>query len=160
KIRDALVHNLLDNYTTSMRPVENEDESVNVTLSLMVRLVDELNEESQTMTSRFVLYKEWVDTNLKWNPEEHGNIGGLVVDVDQIWTPQISIVNSKVSVIAESSVFQTPVVTSNGSVLWAHEMQVQTSCWINLNFFPYETHFCAIILEPSELMNINQVNER
>lgn len=41
----------------------------------------------------FVSYEEWIDYNLRWNPEEYGGLDVFYVPADQIWLPDVVLYN-------------------------------------------------------------------
>ncbi|PIO73214.1 hypothetical protein TELCIR_04818 [Teladorsagia circumcincta] len=67
-----LVRHLLENgYNANDRPVLNEKEAINLTISansLSLLRMDQA-EETATFSAEFIL--EWTDAFLKWNPDEH-----------------------------------------------------------------------------------------
>lgn len=37
--------------------------------------------------------KEWVDTNLRWNPLNYGNVQDLRIHPDKVWRPDVLMYN-------------------------------------------------------------------
>ena len=41
--------------------------------------------------------QDWIDENLKWNPEEYGNVKDVRIPPNRIWKPDILLYNRYVS---------------------------------------------------------------
>ncbi|CAF1603706.1 unnamed protein product, partial [Didymodactylos carnosus] len=65
-------------YLMHDRPVENDNDTVNVTINLALQQIIDLT---------------WNAYNLKWIPEEYGNITTINLPSTRIWTPDILLYN-------------------------------------------------------------------
>ena len=66
----ALVRQLFQNYDTAGRPLLNASRVIKIHAAIMLKVVEEVNTERQTMTSSFYLHFTWSDELLQWNESE------------------------------------------------------------------------------------------
>jgi hypothetical protein len=85
-----LLKKLFENYDPLERPVENENETLAVSLGLYVQQIVDIDEKRQTMLMSGWLSMVWHDYNLKWDPAEYGNIEVLRVPSVNVWVPGLS----------------------------------------------------------------------
>jgi len=71
------------------RPVENDDDTVNVSYELKPIKISGLCVKKQTLFSHVWINMVWTDINLKWNPSDYGNIKTTRISPDKIWVPDI-----------------------------------------------------------------------
>ena len=44
-----------------------------------------------------VAFQNWADDRLVWDPEEFGNLTDIIVQANQLWLPELAIMNACVS---------------------------------------------------------------
>ncbi|XP_071830881.1 acetylcholine receptor subunit delta-like isoform X2 [Apostichopus japonicus] len=76
-------------YSPRERPVLNASDPVNVTLSLQIYAMVDLNEKDQTITTASWITLTWRDERLTWDPNEFEGSDNVIVYYDEIWTPSI-----------------------------------------------------------------------
>ena len=62
-----LLDNLLDKYQKYERPVANESSPVNLTFTLSLQQIIDLDERNQLLITNLWLDYSWKDVNLEWN---------------------------------------------------------------------------------------------
>uniref|UniRef100_A0A0N4WHP6 Neur_chan_LBD domain-containing protein n=1 Tax=Haemonchus placei TaxID=6290 RepID=A0A0N4WHP6_HAEPC len=146
-----LIRHLLDSgYNASDRPVFNENETVNITISansLSLLRMDQA-EETATFSAEFIL--EWKDAFLKWNPMEHGGQTRVKIKEIQVWRPDVTVSSSIAKeVLLEASeryldVFYDGTVRMSVYAVYRNlcNMKVRT-----LTIFPY-SQICMIDIGP------------
>ena len=82
-------------YNTMMIPKRNRSEPLKVKFAAYLRQIIELNERDQAISLDLIYRYAWKDDFLAWNPAMHGNIKQIVVKAESIWTPDITLLNSK-----------------------------------------------------------------
>lgn len=139
-----LRNSLLTNYNYHIRP--------NFTSNLYVEFVllslNEINIESQTMSIMAVIHTVWYDERLKWNTSDYGGLEGFSVTSKEVWKPPLLLQNSADSpkLLGDQTVpFR---VWSHGRVVWAPTVRLETSCEMQVFYFPFEEQECTIILFP------------
>lgn len=80
---------------------------------------------------------------MAWNPEMHGGIKSIVVKADNVWTPDILLINS------ESDGFDPKyrsniIISYDGSALWVPPTLQTSSCEVDPIYFPFDTQKCLV----------------
>lgn len=76
-----------------MRPVLNATEALSVKFSLQLLRISEFDLKNQVLTTLVWLNHEWKDELLSWDPSDFNGITSISVPNDQIWLPDIALVN-------------------------------------------------------------------
>ena len=104
---------LLDKYNTLERPVANESEPVMVSFGLTLQQIIDVDEKNQILTTNawlnfvsrtfdnmqmtwidsFHWIQEWNDHNLRWNPNDYGNVRDVRIPPNRIWKPDVLLYN-------------------------------------------------------------------
>lgn len=82
-----LLNDLLRGYLIDERPVVESKQPVIVKLGVILQQLIDLDERSEQLTVNMWLKYEWVDMNLKWDPQEYNNVSDLRYPSDRIWKP-------------------------------------------------------------------------
>ncbi|OAF65088.1 hypothetical protein A3Q56_07213, partial [Intoshia linei] len=142
---ELLYDTLIDNYNTTLsRPIENENDAIDVVFSLnlhQIMIVDEVNE---IMSVRVWLTYKWKDYKLKWDPKKFNGIKQVNLDADLIWTPDILLYNSADEEI-ETKYETKVIVGSDGSIFWSPIAIVKFGCLIDINMYPFDQQKCHLI---------------
>ena len=114
----------------------------------------------------------WTDYQLQWDEADYGGIGVLRLPPDKVWKPDIVLFNKYVikyssqtlsisSTIISSSFFSEKNICSadgnyevryksnvliypNGDVLWVPPAIYQSSCTIDVTYFPFDQQTCIM----------------
>ncbi|KAI8438528.1 hypothetical protein MSG28_011002 [Choristoneura fumiferana] len=127
---ERLVRDLFRGYNKLIRPVTN-----------MTQKVD--NEKNQIMKSNVWLRLVWMDYQLMWDEADYGGIGVLRLPPDKVWKPDIVLFNNadgNYEVRYKSNVLIYP----NGEVLWVPPAIYQSSCTIDVTYFPFDQQTCIM----------------
>ena len=65
----------------------DDNETLNVYVGLALQQIVDIDEKKQTLVFSGWLDMSWTDYNLRWNPEEYGNISTLSITSTRIWIP-------------------------------------------------------------------------
>ncbi|XP_063728411.1 acetylcholine receptor non-alpha chain-like, partial [Symsagittifera roscoffensis] len=100
------------------------------------------NEQEQKVTTAVWQVRTWYDEFLSWNPEDFGNIRDIRVKKSRIWFPDL--------VVTNTIQVQEPDIkiklNYTGELMWDSALVLETSCHINVKFFPYDHQFCQILI--------------
>lgn len=58
----------------------------------LLRLLD-LDPKDQTMTTVVEIQFSWVDEFLKWNKTKYNNLDIITLNINDIWTPSLTVTN-------------------------------------------------------------------
>ncbi|KAK2716449.1 acetylcholine receptor subunit beta-like 1 [Artemia franciscana] len=140
---ERLVRNLFRGYNKLIRPVENLTEKVEVQFGLaFVQLID-VNEKNQVMKSNVWLRLMWNDYQLQWDEADYGGIKVLRLPPDKVWKPDIVLFNNadgNYEVRYKCNVLIYP----KGEVLWVPPAIYQSSCTIDVTYFPFDQQTCVL----------------
>ncbi|XP_066905602.1 acetylcholine receptor subunit beta-like 1 [Halyomorpha halys] len=153
---ERLVRDLFRGYNKLIRPVQNMTEKVDVRFGLAFVQLINVNEKNQIMKSNVWLRLVWTDYQLQWDEADYGGISVLRLPPDKVWKPDIVLFNNadgNYEVRYKSNVLIYP----NGEVLWVPPAIYQSSCTIDVTYFPFDQQTC-IMKFGSWTFNGNQVS--
>ncbi|KAK6179887.1 hypothetical protein SNE40_012140 [Patella caerulea] len=138
-----LVYNLFERtgYNPLIRPVENVSQSLMVNFSLALSQIINVNEKDQVMKTNVWLQIYWNDYQLKWKPEDYGNIHTIRIRPESLWTPDIVLFNNADGNY-EVSYKSNCVIYNTGEVNWIPPAIYQSSCTIDVMYFPFDQQIC------------------
>ena len=85
----------------------------------------------------------WTDHNLKWNSSEVNNITEIRVKPDMIWAPDVVLINSASEEFDPT--FKTNIIVySDGTCVYIPPGIFQTTCTIDITWFPFDDQSCNI----------------
>ena len=86
----------------------------------------------------------WNDANLRWNPDEYDGITQIPVGLEEIFRPDITLLNSvdEQNVIRSSS-YSDLMLENTGTVYWALYIAMNTLCELDLTEWPFDRQTCA-----------------
>uniref|UniRef100_A0AAN0LP86 Nicotinic acetylcholine receptor n=1 Tax=Polyphagotarsonemus latus TaxID=1204166 RepID=A0AAN0LP86_9ACAR len=130
-------------YNRLVRPVKNNNETVNVSFGLKLTQLIDLNLKSHVLSTNVWLEHQWYDHRLKWEPLENGKINRLYLPVDQIWLPHIVLLNSADGNYLPKLTNKV-IVNSNGLVEWQPPAIFKSRCNIDIRWFPFDSQSCIL----------------
>nr|ADG63463.1 nicotinic acetylcholine receptor beta 2 subunit [Pardosa pseudoannulata] len=140
---ERLVRDLFRDYNRLIRPVERMNETVEVSFGLSSIQLINVNEKNQIMTSNVWLQLMWNDYQLVWDEADYGGISVLRLPPDKVWKPDIVLFNNadgNYEVRYKSNVLIYP----GGGVMWVPPAIYQSSCRINVTYFPFDQQKCVM----------------
>ena len=84
---------LFENYNTMVRPVENYNDKLNVSMGLGVQNLEAFNQKEETIDINLWVRLNWNDAYLNWNTTT-SNLTFLSVDKSYTWVPDIELLNA------------------------------------------------------------------
>ncbi|XP_003926992.1 5-hydroxytryptamine receptor 3C [Saimiri boliviensis] len=125
----------------AFRPVTNYSVPTRVNISFTLSAILEVDAQLQLLTSFLWMDLVWDNPFITWNPEECVGINKLTVSAENLWLPDIFIVESM-------DVDQTPsgltaYVSSEGRIKYDKPMRVTSICNLDIFYFPFDQQNCT-----------------
>ncbi|XP_043818972.1 5-hydroxytryptamine receptor 3C-like [Dromiciops gliroides] len=138
----------------AFRPVININVPTKVNISFTLSAILEVNAQIQLLTSFIWLELFWYNPFISWNPEECGGITELTVAAENLWLPDIFIVEFM-------DIDQTPsnlvaYVNSKGHIKYKKPMRVTSICNLDIFYFPFDQQNCTLTFS-SFLYTVNDM---
>ncbi|XP_027731163.1 5-hydroxytryptamine receptor 3E-like [Vombatus ursinus] len=124
------------------RPVVNYSVPTQVNISFTVSSILDVDEQLQLLTSFLWLDLVWDNAFISWNPEECGGIQRISMMTQNLWLPDIFVIESV-------DVDQTPTgltayVSNEGRIKYKKPMRVTTICNLDIFRFPFDQQNCTL----------------
>ncbi|CCG28066.1 Acetylcholine receptor DES-2-like protein [Caenorhabditis elegans] len=144
-----LVHDLLDNYDKKAKPMWDNSKPINVSFSMDLYQILELNEPQQYILLNAWIIERWFDEFLYWNPDDYENITELRLPYDSIWLPDTTLYNSLVMKDDDTRrLLNSKLTTDTHRRAALIELLYPTiykfSCLLDLRFFPFDVQVCTM----------------
>nr|XP_026689443.1 acetylcholine receptor subunit alpha-type acr-16-like [Ciona intestinalis] len=130
-------------YDRNIRPVNNATEQVLIQIDLSYVQVLNLNEKDQILKSLLRLRIYWKDDYLRWDPLEYGNLTSLWLPATTVWFPDI-VVYEEIGSATYAPRVPYVFVRSDGTVGFLQPTAYETTCSINIAFFPFDRQVCTM----------------
>ena len=141
---ERLVRDLFRDYNKLIRPVQHSNETVEVEFGLLLIQLINLNEKNQVMTSNVWQQLNWNDYQLKWEPAHYGGIDVIRLPPDKVWRPDIVLFNNADGNY-EARYKSNVLIYQNGLVEWIPPAIFQSTCRIDVTYFPFDQQRCEMI---------------
>ena len=106
--------------------------------------IDAINEISEIMTSSGFLGVSWKDTGLSWIPKYYGNLDRIFVSQNDIWKPDIFLVNGYRKIVELGASFYYIEVDYTGTTTWLPFEVFESRCTLDTKRFPFDKQNCNI----------------
>ncbi|KAL6098261.1 chrna10 [Pungitius sinensis] len=138
-----LMSDLFTNYTSALRPVEDTDHIINVTLQITLSQIIDMDERNQILTTYLWIRQVWMDAYLTWKKEDYDGLDTIRIPSSYVWRPDIVLYNSADDEFSSS--METNVVLRNdGQVMWDQPAITKSSCSVDVAFFPFDLQQCHL----------------
>lgn len=139
-----LIYDLLKNYNKIIWPAENLNDTLHVGFQQAMIQVISISERDQLMKTNNWLRFEWTDFQLQWDPADYGGVEVLRIPSEEVWNPEIVLLNNADGVFDISFPCKVLIYPS-GYVLWVPCSIFQSSCSIDVLYFPFDEQTCEMI---------------
>ncbi|XP_027129081.1 neuronal acetylcholine receptor subunit alpha-9 isoform X2 [Larimichthys crocea] len=137
------MNDLFSNYTNALRPVEDTDHIINVTLQITLSQIIDMDERNQILTTYLWIRQIWMDAYLTWKKEDYDGLDTIRIPSSYVWRPDIVLYNSADDEFSSS--METNVVLRNdGQVMWDQPAITKSSCSVDVAFFPFDMQQCYL----------------
>ncbi|NXY24748.1 ACH10 protein, partial [Atrichornis clamosus] len=153
-----LLHDLFANYSSALRPVEDTDRALNVTLQVTLSQIIDMDERNQVLTSYLWVRQTWLDAHLTWHKDDYGGIDSIRIPSSYVWRPDIILYNNADEHFGGS--METNVVLRwDGHIMWDSPAITKSSCKVDVSYFPFDGQRCRLTFG-SWTYNGNQIDLR
>ncbi|XP_053326825.1 acetylcholine receptor subunit alpha-1-A [Spea bombifrons] len=140
-----LIKDLFKKYNKVVRPVQKFKEPVVVTVGLQLIQLINVDEVRQIMTTNVRLKQQWVDVNLKWDPEDYGGIKKIRIPSSDIWRPDIVLYNNGDGDFAIAPETKA-LLDYTGKIVWTPPAIFKSYCEMIVTHFPFDQQNCSMKL--------------
>lgn len=142
---ERLIHFLFKErgYNKELRPVENKDDVVPVSLGMTLSNLISLKEVDETLLANVWLEHGWDDLRLSWNSSEFDGIAELRLPASMVWLPDIVLENNNDAQF-QVAYYSNVVLYESGFIYWLPPAIFRSSCTINVNYFPFDWQNCSL----------------
>ncbi|XP_075437817.1 neuronal acetylcholine receptor subunit alpha-9-like [Ascaphus truei] len=93
KFAYKLMSDLFANYSNALRPVEDMDKALNVTLQVTLSQIIDMDERNQILMAYLWIRQVWFDAYLRWNKDEYDGLDTIRIPSSYVWRPDIVLYN-------------------------------------------------------------------
>ncbi|XP_064815708.1 neuronal acetylcholine receptor subunit alpha-9-I-like, partial [Oncorhynchus masou masou] len=138
-----LLNDLMENYSSALRPVEDTDKTLNVTLQITLSQIKDMDERNQVLTTYLWIRQTWFDAYLKWDKEEYDGLEVIRIPSNLVWRPDIVLYN-KADEEASGPADTNVVLRYNGEITWDMPAITKSSCVVDVSYFPFDWQWCNL----------------
>ncbi|XP_059171412.1 neuronal acetylcholine receptor subunit alpha-2-like [Physella acuta] len=138
-----LLDHIMRGYERSVRPVRNASSPVVIQMGLTLTQVLDMDEKNQVLITNVWLDHEWVDEFLVWEPSKFNNITKLRIPCHKIWLPDMVLYNNAAE-YTDGLMPANAMVEPNGNVFWPVPTKLQSSCKVDVTYFPFDSQECSL----------------
>lgn len=125
--------------------------------------INNVEEVSQKIKTTAYMKLVWSDTFMKWEPSDFGNITEFYLPQNELWKPDIALANAYDTISGLGAPFMYVVVTNDGNITWEPFQVFESTCTLDMRYFPFDTHTCNLELatwsSTSEMIQILPGND-
>ncbi|XP_076025338.1 neuronal acetylcholine receptor subunit alpha-10-like [Genypterus blacodes] len=143
RLAQKLLSDLFSNYTNALRPVENTDHIINVTLQITLSQIIDMDERNQILTTYLWIRQVWMDAYLTWNKDNYDGLDTIRIPSSYVWRPDIVLYNSADEQFS-SSMETNVVLRYDGQLMWDQPAITKSSCSVDVAFFPFDLQQCHL----------------
>ncbi|XP_062574456.1 neuronal acetylcholine receptor subunit beta-4-like [Saccostrea cucullata] len=143
--RSSFEYNLFKDYSRIIKPRKNQSESVNVSFSMRLNTIHEVDEHQQFISFTAWFNVEWEDEFLTWNETDYSGINIITVSQKRVWVPDLHMYSSdkNFNTLGSPSII---LVKSNGHMHWIPGGKFVVSCDLKMKKFPFDNQTCIFTL--------------
>ncbi|XP_077569223.1 neuronal acetylcholine receptor subunit alpha-7-like [Stigmatopora nigra] len=138
-----LFENLLRRYNKLERPVLDDSQILNVGVGIHLRMIMDVDEKKQVLTTNIWLQLSWQDQHLQWNKSEYNGLDTVRFPDNVLWKPDLLLYNSadeKFDPTAHTNI----VVSSSGNCIYIPPAIIRSTCNIDIRWFPFDVQKCTL----------------
>ncbi|XP_028308084.1 neuronal acetylcholine receptor subunit alpha-9-I isoform X2 [Gouania willdenowi] len=151
-----LLNDLMEEYSNALRPVDDTDKALNVSLQITLSQIKDMDERNQVLTTYLWIRQVWYDAYLKWDKEEYDDLEMINIPSDLVWKPDIVLYN-KADEESSGPSSTNVKLRYNGEIVWDSPAITKSSCVVDVSYFPFDWQLCNLTFG-SWTYNGNQVD--
>ncbi|XP_072550436.1 neuronal acetylcholine receptor subunit alpha-9-II [Salminus brasiliensis] len=156
RFAQQLLNDLMENYSNALRPVEDTDKTLNVTLQITLSQIKDMDERNQVLIAYLWIRQTWYDAYLKWDKEEYDGLEVIRIPSSLVWRPDVVLYNKADDDLSEP-VDTNVVLRYTGEITWDAPSITKSSCVVDVSYFPFDSQQCNLTFG-SWTYNGNQVD--
>uniref|UniRef100_A0A8D1LTR7 Neuronal acetylcholine receptor subunit alpha-9 n=1 Tax=Sus scrofa TaxID=9823 RepID=A0A8D1LTR7_PIG len=156
KYAQKLFNDLFEDYSNALRPVEDTDKVLNVTLQITLSQIKDMDERNQILTAYLWIRQIWHDAYLTWDRDMYDGLDSIRIPSDLVWRPDIVLYN-KADDDSSEPVNTNVVLRYDGLITWDAPAITKSSCVVDVTYFPFDHQQCNLTFG-SWTYNGNQVD--
>uniref|UniRef100_A0A3B3T4Q2 Cholinergic receptor, nicotinic, alpha 10b n=1 Tax=Paramormyrops kingsleyae TaxID=1676925 RepID=A0A3B3T4Q2_9TELE len=130
KYAHKLLNDLFAKYSRALRPVQDTDDVINVTLQITVSQIIDMDQRNQILTTYLWIRQVWIDAFLTWKKEDYDGLDAICIPSSYVWRPDIVLYNNADDRFTGS--METNVV-----------IRYDGSCKVDI-YFPFDSQKCPL----------------
>ena len=131
-------------YNKNVLPRINSSQPVYLDVNLNSLAIEEIDEKNEKMTSSGFLWIYWKDPDLKWDSTKFGNLKHIYIRQEEIWVPDMFLVNGAGKFSGFGGSFYYIRVDSSGLALWKPFDVFESRCDLDTRHFPFDKQTCDL----------------
>uniref|UniRef100_A0A665WHJ2 Neuronal acetylcholine receptor subunit alpha-9-I-like n=1 Tax=Echeneis naucrates TaxID=173247 RepID=A0A665WHJ2_ECHNA len=151
-----LLNDLMEDYSNALRPVEDTDKALNVSLQITLSQIKDMDERNQVLTTYLWIRQVWHDAYLKWEKEDYDDLEMINIPSDLVWKPDIVLYN-KADEESSGPSSTNVKLRYNGEIIWDSPAITKSTCVVDVSYFPFDWQQCNLTFG-SWTYNGNQVD--
>ncbi|XP_075707395.1 neuronal acetylcholine receptor subunit alpha-10-like isoform X1 [Rhinoderma darwinii] len=156
KFAYKLMNDLFANYSNALRPVEDMDKAMNVTLQVTLSQIIDMDERNQILMAYLWIRQVWFDAYLRWNKDDYDGLDTIRIPSSYVWRPDIVLYNNADDQFT-GSMETNVVIRYDGQIMWDSPAITKSSCKVDVSFFPFDAQQCRLTFG-SWTYNGNQID--
>ncbi|XP_057184444.1 neuronal acetylcholine receptor subunit alpha-9-II-like isoform X2 [Triplophysa rosa] len=156
RFTQKLLNDLMENYSSALRPVDDTDKTLNVTLQVTLSQIKDMDERNQVLIAYLWIRQTWNDAYLKWNKEDYDGLEVIRIPSSLVWRPDLVLYN-KADDDFSGPVDTNVVLRYTGEITWDAPAITKSSCVVDVSYFPFDSQQCNLTFG-SWTYNGNQVD--
>ncbi|XP_053399141.1 acetylcholine receptor subunit beta-like 1 [Mercenaria mercenaria] len=133
-----------DGYDKRIRPSNNQSDPIEVYVSFYLLSINELSETTETLKTTGYLWIIWYDEFLQWTPADYGGLEYYHWPQGDVWKPDVALKNSYLDYKELGVSSLNVLVYSDGYVEWYPFQVFQSTCSIDITYFPFDVQECKL----------------
>ncbi|XP_072024620.1 neuronal acetylcholine receptor subunit alpha-9-like [Amphiura filiformis] len=140
------LHNyLFHDYIREIRPVHNASTATPVIMRMVLRNLLTMDTPEQVFSVGAWLKFKWTDEFLTWNPDEFDGIQRLLVPVNGIWSPDITLHHNADEDFEQYKPDSFAALSPDGTVIWFSPAIYTVVCRMWVKWFPFDVQVCDMV---------------
>jgi hypothetical protein len=156
---ERLIHHLATLSSPNARPVQAYTTPVSVTMGLTLETIGDVRERDGVLNLHVHLNQHWKDELRTWEPTLFANASSIVVDTNDVWVPQITLVNSELRPWNSAAEHPSVSFDSRGHAFISQLAKLGIRCEFAHANYPFDLQTCKVEIEswsyPINQMDLN-----
>ena len=142
---ELLYENIFTNYLKELRPVKNSNETLMITIDLVLQRILALEDSNQILIAAIWLRLKWTDRLLSWDPALYNGIKKMLFPSSRLWLPDIVLYNNVDKDLFKRNLITNVRIDHTGAIEWDSPLIVKAQCQLNVAKFPFDKQTCNLV---------------